>query len=45
MNFQPMEFIHCLKYMGTGMLTILAVIGVIILVTMGLNRVFSKKDN
>ena len=43
MNFQPIEFVHCLKYMGVGMVTILAVIGVIILVTMALNRFTAGK--
>ncbi len=42
-DFQPMNFIHNLKWMGIGMLTILLVIGVIILVTMLLNKVTSGK--
>lgn len=44
MNINPMNFIYNLKYMGVGMLGILIVIGVIILVTMILNKVTSKKD-
>ena len=42
-EFNPMNFIYNLKYMGLGMLTILLVIGAIILVTMLLNKVTSKK--
>lgn len=44
MNINPMNFIINLKYMGIGMLGILIVIGVIILVTMLLNKVTSKKN-
>ncbi|MEE1046806.1 MAG: oxaloacetate decarboxylase [Clostridia bacterium] len=44
MNINPMNFIYNLKYMGVGMLGILIVIGVIILVTMILNKVTAKKD-
>lgn len=43
MNINPMNFVYNLKYMGTGMLGILIVIGVIILVTMLLNKVTAKK--
>lgn len=43
MNINPMNFIYNLKYMGTGMLGILIVIGVIILITMILNKVTAKK--
>ncbi len=39
MQFNPMNFIYNLKYMGLGMLGILVVIGVIILVTVILNKV------
>ncbi len=44
MNFQPMNFIKNLSYMGEGMLGIFIVIGVIVLLTMILNKVTSKKD-
>lgn len=44
MNINPMNFIYNLKYMGVGMLGILIVIGVIILVTMILNKVTAKKN-
>lgn len=39
--FQPANFIENLKYMGIGMLVIFAVIGIIILTTMIVNKVFS----
>ena len=42
MNINPMNFIYNLKYMGTGMLGILIVIGVIIILTMLLNKVTAK---
>lgn len=44
MNINPMNFISNLKYMGIGMLTILLVMAVIILITMILNKVFTKKQ-
>ena len=40
MNFSPMSFIENLKYMGVGMLTIVAVIGAIILMTAFLNKMY-----
>ncbi len=43
MNFNPMNFINNLRYMGLGMVGIFAVIGVIILVTILLNKIFSSK--
>ena len=45
MEFKPMEFIYNLKYMGLGMLGIFVVIGIIILATVVLNKVTSKKSN
>ena len=46
MEFKPYEFIANLKYMGVGMLSIFGVIAVIILVTVVLNKITSrKKDN
>ncbi len=42
MNFNPMNFIANLKYMGTGMLSILIVIAVIILCTVVLNGIMNK---
>jgi hypothetical protein len=40
-SFQPANFIENLKYMGIGMLVIFAVIGVIVLTTMLINKVFA----
>lgn len=42
LNFEPVNFLHNLKYMATGMLAIFAIIGVIILVTMLINYLFSE---
>ena len=44
MTFRPFEFIATLKYMGIGMLSILIVIGVIMLVTIILNKTSKNKD-
>lgn len=40
MNFTPFNFIKNMSYMGVGMLTIVAVIGAIILMTVLLNRMY-----
>ena len=40
MKFFPFEFIANLKYMGVGLLTIIAVMGAIILMTMILNKMY-----
>ena len=45
MNFQPIEFVNNLKWLGLGMLGILIVMGVIIGVTLLLNYVTSAKDS
>ena len=45
MNFDPMNFVENLQYMGLGMLGILAVMGVIIGSIYALGAVFSKKDD
>lgn len=45
MNIIPMNFIYNLKYMGVGMLGILIVIGVIIILTMLLNKFTSSKKD
>ena len=42
--FEPKQFINMLSYMGKGMLVIFVLIGVIILVTMIINKVFSDKQ-
>jgi len=44
MNINPMNFINNLYYMGSGMLTIFVVIGVIVVVTMILNKVTEPKE-
>lgn len=43
MEFNPSNFIDSLYYLVTGMISIFIVIGVIILVTMAINRIFRKK--
>lgn len=44
MNINPMNFVNNLYYMGVGMLTIFIVIGVIIAVTMILNKATEPKE-
>ncbi len=44
MNINPINFVYNLSYMGIGMLGIFIVIGVIILLTMLLNNITSKKN-
>lgn len=43
MEFNPLNFIDSLYYLVTGMISIFIVMGVIILVTMAINRIFRKK--
>ena len=43
MNFEPMNFISSLPYMGWGMLGILIVMGIIIIVTVLLEHLTSPK--
>ena len=43
MNFNPMNFITNLRFLAVGMISIFIVIGVIILVTVLLNKIFTKK--
>ena len=38
MQFDPMNFVYNLKYMGLGMLGIFVVLGSIILITLGLGH-------
>lgn len=45
MNFNPMNFVDNLYYMGFGMLGIFVVIGIIILFTVVLNKVSTRKGN
>ena len=42
--FEPSNFVGNLKNMGIGMLVIFVIIGVIILATVAINKIFSKKD-
>ena len=42
MNINPLNFISNLKYMLGGMIGIFIVIGIIVLITMLLNKTFSK---
>ena len=44
MEFNAMNFVENLKYMGTGMLGIFVVMGVIILAIYGLGKLFGKKS-
>lgn len=44
MNFEPMNFVKNLKYMGLGMLGIFVAIGVIALSIIILNTISNKKD-
>lgn len=43
MNINPMNFITNLYYMGVGMLGIFVVIGAIVLLTIFLNKITTKK--
>ncbi len=45
MTFEPFKFVESLKYMAVGMIGIFLVIGVIVLVTLLLNKVFKEKNN
>ena len=45
MIFNPQAFIENLPYMGKGMLAIMVVIGIIILVTVLLNKLTSDKKD
>ena len=42
-GFNPMAFVANLKYMLSGMIAIFIVIGIIILATLLLNKIFSNK--
>ncbi len=44
MEFNAMRFVENLKYMGLGMLGIFVVIGLIVTVTVILNKATGKKD-
>ena len=42
MSINPMAFVDNLYYMGVGMASILIVMAVLIVITMALNKLFSK---
>ncbi|MBE6733332.1 MAG: hypothetical protein E7561_04975 [Ruminococcaceae bacterium] len=42
-KFEPGKFVDMLGYMGKGMLVIFVIIGVIILATAFINKIFSNK--
>lgn len=44
MTFNPINFITNLRYLAVGMISIFIVIGVIILVTVLLNKIFTNSD-
>lgn len=44
MIFNPINFITNLRYLAVGMISIFIVIGVIILVTVLLNKIFTNSD-
>ena len=44
LEFNPMAFVDNLKHMGVGMLVIFAVIGIIALSTVLINKIFSEKE-
>ena len=43
LTFEPKNFVMMLEYMGNGMLVIFVLIGAIILVTLLINKIFSRK--
>lgn len=45
MTFHPLNFIEGLRYLVSGWLGIFIVIGIIILATVVLNRIFINKDH
>ncbi len=44
MSLNPMNFIWNLRYLAVGMISIFIVIGVIILITLVLNKIFYGPD-
>ena len=44
-NFNPMNFVNNMGYMGAGMLGIFIVIGLIVVTTVVLNKVTAPKKN
>ena len=44
-TFEPVRFVENLRYMGIGMLGIFIVIGIIMLLTLLLNKLTSEKNS
>lgn len=44
-DVNPINFVKNLSYMGVGMLIIFIIIGIIILATVLINKLFSNKGN
>ncbi len=42
--FEPMNFVHNLKYMGIGMLGVFIIVGIIILATYATNKLTNKRS-
>ena len=42
-EFNPMEFVYNLKYMGIGMLGVFMIVGVIMIATYAIGKFTSKK--
>ncbi|MBO7292951.1 MAG: hypothetical protein J6V07_03350 [Clostridia bacterium] len=48
MQFNPMEFVYNLKYMGVGLLGVFLIVGIIVAATYGIGKLsekLSKKDD
>lgn len=43
-EFDPKGFLDMLPYMGKGMLVIFAIIAIIVVATILINKIFSKKE-
>ena len=41
-QFEPMEFIHNLKYMGIGMLGVIMIVAIIMLATYAINATINR---
>ena len=44
LNFEPMNFIHNLQYMGVGMLGVLMIVGIIMIATYLVSHFTAKLD-
>ena len=45
MEFNPINFVHSLKYMGVGMLGVFMIIGIIVGATYAISKLSSKAAN